>query len=38
MLLAEVARLGGTRDGADPLPQLALASDEEMFRFIDSQL
>jgi acyl carrier protein len=38
MLLAEVARLGGTGDGADPLAQLALASDEEMFRFIDSQL
>jgi hypothetical protein len=29
-------RDGGTRDGLDPLASLGLASDEEMFQFIDN--
>jgi acyl carrier protein len=35
VLQAAVARLGGKRDGGDPLAALDLASDEEMFQFID---
>jgi hypothetical protein len=38
MLQAAVTRFGGTPDGGDPLASLALASDEEMFQFIDNQL
>ena len=38
VLQAAVARLGGTQDGGDPLAAFGLASDEEMFQFIDTQL
>jgi len=38
VLQSAVARLSGTRNGGDPLASLDLASDEEMFQFIDNQL
>jgi acyl carrier protein len=38
VLLAAVARLDKPGERTDPLAQLGITSDEEMFRFIDSQL